>query len=206
MTDRLPRIWHRLRDDTRGNALVEMAIIAPAMCLLLLGAFDVSHTLYTRSVLQGVVQKTARDSTIETADSAATEQLLDDRVRAQAKALFSGATVDIDRRFYRTFSEAAAARAESYTDTNGNGRCDANEPYQDANLNSVWDADGGNEGQGGAKDATLYTVTVTYPKLMPITKLVGGSDTTKITAKTILRNQPYGDQGSYGTPAVRNCP
>lgn len=206
MTARLAHFVDRLRGDARGAALVEFAIVAPVMCLLLLAAFDVSHTLYTRMVLQGVVQKTARDATIDSTDSALTSETLDDRVRAQVSAMYNGATIVITRRFYRTFAEAAAARAETYTDTNNNGRCDANEPYEDANRNSVWDADGGNEGQGGAKDATLYTVTVTYPKLMPITQMIGGSSTTKVTAQTILRNQPYGDQGSYGAAIVRNCP
>ena len=92
-----------------------------------------------------------------------------------------------------------------YSDTNSNGRCDANEPYEDANRNSTWDADGGNAGQGGAKDATLYTVTISYPKIMPVTRLIGGSATTTLTAQTVLRNQPFGDQDVYAAPVVRNC-
>jgi len=93
-----------------------------------------------------------------------------------------------------------------FTDTNGNGECDAGEPYEDVNRNNVWDRDGANAGQGGAKDATLYTVTMSYPRFFPVYKLVGGSDTTRISASTVLRNQPYGEQGTYGTPQVRNCP
>jgi Flp pilus assembly protein TadG len=205
VTARLSLAARRLRRDARGATIVEFAMVAPVMCLLLLGAFDVSHTLYMRGVLQGIVQKTARDATIETTNSAVTTQTLDDRVRAQVAAMYNSADVDISRRFYRTFAEAAAARAEKYTDTNTNGICDNNEPYEDANGNSVWDADGGNEGQGGAKDATLYTVTVTYPDLMPVSKLIGGTGTTKVVAETILRNQPYGDQGTYGATVLRNC-
>lgn len=206
MTARLALLARRLRSDARGATIVEFAMVAPVMCLLLLGAFDVSHTLYMRGVLQGIVQKTARDATIETTNAAVTTKTLDDRVRAQVAAMYNTADVNITRRFYRTFAEAAAARAEKYTDTNGNGICDNNEPYEDSNGNSVWDSDGGNEGQGGAKDATLYTVTVTYPDLMPVSKLIGGTGTTKVTAETILRNQPYGDQGTYGATVLRNCP
>ncbi|MES2338573.1 MAG: TadE/TadG family type IV pilus assembly protein [Pseudomonadota bacterium] len=199
-------VLRRLRRDQRGATIIEFAIVAPVMCLLLLGAFDFSHSLYTRGVLQGIVQKTARDSTLEASNSADTQQELDDRVRKQASALYNTADIKITRRFYRTFSEAAAAKAEAYTDTNGNGKCDANEPYEDANLNSTWDKDGGNAGQGGAKDATLYTVTMTYPRLMPLMGFLGDGATSTATAQTVLRNQPYGDQGSYGAPVVRNCP
>jgi Flp pilus assembly protein TadG len=195
----------RLGTDQRGTTIIEFAMVAPVMCLLLLGAFDFSHTLYLRGVLQGVVQKTARDATIETGNSAVTQQTLDDRLRTQVSVLFNNADIAISRRYYRSFAEAAAARAETFTDTNKNGRCDNKEPYEDANRNSVWDADGGNEGQGGAKDATVYTVTVTYTKLMPLSKLIGGGNTTKLEAETVLRNQPYGDQGSYGTAVLRNC-
>jgi Flp pilus assembly protein TadG len=182
----------RFAADTRGATIVEFAIVAPVMCLMLLGAFDVAHTLYTRGVLQGIVQKTARDATIDSSDSTSTQAALDDRVRGQVAAMYNGSTVTITRRFYRTFSEAAAARAEAFTDTNTNGRCDANEPYEDANGNATWDADGGNDGQGGAKDATLYTVTVSYPRLMPLTQMIGGSDTTKITESRIIYKRAGG--------------
>ncbi len=195
-----------LRRDESGATIVEFAVVAPVLGMVLLGAFDVAHTLYTRAALQGVVQKTARDSTLESASEASAQTALDDKVRAQVRALANNATITINRRFYRTFSEASAARAETWTDTNNNGVCDGSEPYQDANRNNSWDRDGGNAGQGGAKDATLYTVTASYPRMFPLYNLVGGSRTTTITASTVLRNQPYGDQGSYGSSQVRNCP
>jgi len=194
-----------LARDKAGATVVEFAIVAPVLCLVLLGAFDIGHTLYMRSVLQGILQKAARDATLESGTEATQQALLDEKVRKQVRALANNATIDFSRRYYRTFSDAAAARAERWTDSNTNGRCDNGEPYDDENNNSVWDADGGNEGQGGAKDATLYTVKVRYPRFFPIYRFVGGSDTTRLTASTVLRNQPYGDQGSYEPPQVRNC-
>ena len=195
----------RLRDDTRGAAIVEFAIVAPVMCLVLLAGFDISHTLYTRAVLQGIVQKTARDAGLESGTEQEQSLALDTRVRKQAAALVNNATIDITRRFYRSFTDAAAAKAEPWTDTNKNGRCDNGEPYQDNNLNSVWDSDGADAGQGGAKDAVVYTVTMKYDHMMPVYNLFGGAKQVKLTASTVLRNQPYGDQASYGTAKVRNC-
>ncbi|MBC9031604.1 pilus assembly protein [Sphingomonas sp. JC676] len=199
-------LLRRLAREERGAALVEFAVVAPVMGLLLLGAFDVGHTLYMRSVLQGVVQKTARDSTLQDGGTPQEQQMLDDRVRAQTSAIANNAEINITRRFYRTFSEASEAKAEAWSDTNGDGRCDDGEPYEDANQNQVWDADGGNQGQGGAKDAVLYTVTVKYPRMFPLYNLIDGEHTTTISAETVLKNQPFGDQGSYGAPTVRNCP
>jgi len=196
----------RLELDERGAAMIEFALIAPVLCMLLLGAFDISHTLYSRAVLQGIVQKTARDSTLESNTSAASQAAIDDRVRAQATALANNATITITRRYYRDYTTAAAAQAEAWTDTNHNGTCDSGEPYQDSNQNSSWDKDGANSGQGGAKDATLYTVTMSFPRMFPAAAFIGGSTTTTISAATVLRNQPYSDQGSYAAAVVRNCP
>ncbi|AQR73202.1 TadE/TadG family type IV pilus assembly protein [Sphingomonas sp. LM7] len=200
-----PQRCRRLLRDQRGSTLVEFAIIAPVMGLVLLGGFDIGHTLYMRATLQGALQKTARDSALESGASATAQAKFDQKITDQATALANNANVKIVRRSYRTFEDAAAARAEIWTDVNGNGRCDDGEPYQDANLNDVWDSDGGNGGQGGAKDATLYTVTVSYPRFFPLYNLVGGSNLTKVSASTVLRNQPYADQGTYGSAVSRNC-
>lgn len=206
---RLPSLLRRARPlarDERGVTVVEFAIVAPVMGLMLLGAFDIAHTLYMRAVLQGIVQKTARDSTLEDAADPTEQSRLDAAVTGQAKALANNAVVVISRRFYRTFSDASAARAEAWTDTDRNGTCNNGEPYEDANQNGTWDKDGGNSGQGGAKDAVLYTVKVSYPRFFPIYNFIGGSRTTTVTASTVLKNQPYGDQGSYSAPVVRYCP
>lgn len=209
MTARLHQTGHRrkrLAVDQRGATVVEFAIVAPVLCLVLVGAFDVAHTLYMRATLQGILQKAARDSTLEEGSLAAQITATDNKVRSQVLALANNASLTFTRRFYRTFSEAAAARAETWTDTDGNGVCNGGEPYEDANANMTWDKDGGNAGQGGAKDATLYTVTVTYPRMFPLPKFTGaGGTTTKLSASTVLRNQPFSDQGSYAAPVVRNC-
>lgn len=205
----ISQVLRQLSANERGATIVEFAMVAPVMGIMLLGAFDVAHTLYMRAVLQGIVQKVSRDSTLESGLDSAQQTTLDDRVRTQAKALANNATVTITRQWYRSFSNAAMTKFEPFTDTNGNGTCDGpsgatpGEPYEDNNNNGRWDSTGGNSGQGGAKDAVVYTVTVSYPRFFPIYKVIGGSDTTAVSAATVLRNQPYGDQGA---PTVRNCP
>lgn len=192
--------------DTRGVAAIEFAIVAPTFCLLLVGGFDVAHSLYLRGVMQGVVQKTARDSALESGGNSAQQTAIDNKVRNQVLALHKGATVTFKRRFYRNFSDAVAAAAEPMTDSNGNGRCDNGEQYQDNNNNNTWDKDGGNEGQGGAKDRVLYTVTVSYPRLLPLHKFISAVPATEVvSASAALINQPYTDQGTYGAPTPRNC-
>ena len=194
-----------LRHDVRGTTLVEFALLIPVMGLMLMGFLDIGHTLYMRSVLQGEVQKAARDSGLEAGATTANQAAMDAKVRAQVLKLKRNATVTITRRAYRSFSQAAAAQAEPFTDTNGNGRCDAGEPYEDRNANGTRDLDGGNAGQGSAKDAVLYTVALSYPHEFPIDKMMNLPSTTTVKATTVMKNQPYGEQGT-DTTVVRNCP
>lgn len=201
-TLRGPKVLH----DTRGATIIEFAIVAPVLALFMLGAFDTAHGLYMRGVLQGIVQKTARDSGLEASTDIAAQAAIDSKVATQVRALAANAKLVFSRRFYRTFSDVASARAEVWTqDTNGNGVCDAGEPFTDTNNNGVRDLDGGDSGQGGAADRTLYTVTVSYPRMFPLYNMIGISRNTTLQAKTVLENQPYTDQGKYAPPTIGHC-
>lgn len=203
-----PAMPRRLARDEAGATIIEFAIVAPVMCLTLVGGFDVAHTLYMRSVLQGIVQKAGRDATLEVGQQSVIQAALDAKVTAQVSELANNSQITFGRSYYRTFANAAAAKFEPFTDTNGNGTCDGpsgstpGEPYEDTNGNLRWDATGGNLGQGGAKDAVVYTVSVTYPRMFPLHGFIGGSNTTTVKATTVLRNQPYTDQA---VTKVLNC-
>lgn len=197
-------IHGRLRSllhDIQGATIVEFAFVAPVLLLMVMGIFDLGHNMYTSAMLQGSVQQAARDSTIEGAagNTAALDQIVTDAVRAVSPA----ATLQFDRKAYSSFSDVS--RPEDFTDVDGNGTCDAGEPFEDINGNGTWDSDRGLVGQGGARDAVLYTVRITYPRVFPIARLIPGqSDTFTIETKTVLRNQPYGVQNGAGV-STGNC-
>jgi Flp pilus assembly protein TadG len=208
MKSRLPRRIQVLRKDETGATILEFGLIAPVMCLMLMGALDYSHTLYMQSVLQGEVQKAARDGSLQT--SAGTDDTrrstIDMKVTSQGKTIYRTANVVITRRFYRTFSAAAAASAETFIDTDHDGLCNHGEAFDDRNSNGVRDADGADSvDHAGARDNVVYTVKIDYPRLFPIDKLMGGNGTTRLTATTVLANQPFGDQASYGAASTGHC-
>jgi Flp pilus assembly protein TadG len=204
---RRPSLLARLRDDRKGISAVEFALISPAFLTILLGALDLGHTLYLRAVMQGLIQKTARDLGLESGATTAQQNALDTIMRKGIQNLVkvNDSDITITRRFFRDFTKAAASTAEPLVDANANGQCDPGEQYQDTNNNKNWDRDGGDAGQGGAKDSVVYTVQVKYPRLMPLWGLVGLPRQQTLTASTVLANQPYGDQGSYTTPTTRTC-
>ena len=193
------RLLRALARAEQGAAIVEFALIAPVMLLTLMGLFDLSHGVYTRAMLLGAIEKAARDSTIE----AATTGGLDAKITGVVHSMQPGATLSFSRKSYTSFTDVSVP--EDYTDTNANGACDANEPFEDANGNGNWDADRGLNGQGGARDAVLYQVTVQYPRLFPVYRFIPGqSNTMSLDAVSILRNQPFALQTELA--ATGNCP
>jgi Flp pilus assembly protein TadG len=186
-------LWRR-----DGAAAVEFALIAPMLITVIMGLFDVGFTLYTNVTLQGAVQQAARKSTVSTAIS--TSSLMDNAVRKQVMLVVPNAQVTFNRKSYANFSNVETA--EDFTDVNKNGTCNSGEPFEDANGNGIWDQDRGSSGLGGARDAVLYTVTVTYKRPFPMAKLIGLPQNVTSVAKTVLRNQPYDAQKSVAKPGT----
>lgn len=185
---RSPRIFS-LACDQRAATMVEFAFVTPVMLLLLTGLGDLTYQVYAQSVLNGAVQKAARDSGIE--GGAGNSASIDAAVQSIVLQVAPRATFASTRKSYDSFSEVAP---EPFTDNNHNGVRDPGECFTDENGNGTWDADPGSTGQGGASAVTLYTVTATYPRIFPIAGLLGWPKTQTISASTLLKNQPYATQ------------
>lgn len=178
---------HQLGRNADGATAVEFALISPLLVVVLMGLFDMGYTLYADVMLQGSLQEAARLSTVEGASSSLAS--IDAAVEEQVVRVVPGADLTFTRKAYSNFSDVGTA--EDYTDTNGNGACDAGEPYEDANGNGAWDRDRGVAGLGGARDAVLYKVAMSYRRPFPMASLLGFSDVVSAEASTVLRNQPY---------------
>lgn len=197
----------RLRGDASGVTLVEFAFVGPVLILMVIGLFDIAHTQYSASMLNGAVQKAGRDLTLEGANSSKAE--IEERVREQVQSVIpSNADIEFEELSHFDFAdigEPETILGDDPVGTAGHGVCEAakNERYIDANGNSRWDPNRGKAGIGGARDAVLYTVTVSYPRILPMYSLVGLSDNVTIEASTVLRNQPFDEQDRNTTE--RNC-
>jgi len=192
------RLLRRLKTDRRGVTAVEFGLIAPTFIMMLLGVFDLGYTVYARAILEGAVQKAGRDSSLETGPNSLA--VIDQRIRSFVGPLGYNAEFTFDRQNYRDFADVN--RAEQ--DDNGNGVLEEGECFIDENNNGTFDQDVGKDGVGGARDVVLYTVHMQYPQRFPLWKFIGGSQTATLTASTVLRNQPYGDQAEASSEPV--CP
>lgn len=189
-----------LARDTRGATLVEFALIAPVLLMLLLGMFEMGYNYYMQAQLQGAVQKAARDSTVQSAANNTAD--IDARVAQAVHAIVPGATMAFSRRAYASFSDVR--RAEDFTDVDEDGACNHGEPFEDTNDNGQWDRDRGTGDGGAARDAVLYVVQVSYPRAFAAAQFVGLSDTYTTEAVTVLRNQPWDAQVVHSE--VGHCP
>lgn len=194
MRMRSPRHLYR---DRRGVSVIEFALLAPVLMMLLMGLGDLLYQPYVQAILDGAVQKAGRDSTLE--ENASDQRAIDDQVKAAVGSIAKDATFTSSRENYSAF---ALIKPEPIQDANGNGRLDSGECFDDINGNGTYDTNPARTGQGGADDVTRYTMRVIYTRSFPVAELLGFSPTMTIEASTLLKNQPYARQTVRSIPRV----
>ena len=177
----------RIGADQRGATLVEFAMILPALCVLLLGIFELGYRSYVSSVLQGALHEAARMATV----GGVSMSTIDTRVRTRLSNFSSTGTVTTSTTSYYDFS--GVSMPEKITqDTAPLGTYNTGDCYDVANGNSAYDTDRGRSGMGGADDIVRYQVSISYPRIVPIWRFISSWGTTEtVTSNTVLRNQPY---------------
>lgn len=183
--------------DRSGVAAMEFGLVAPVMALFMMGIGDLLYGIYAQSILMGAVQKAGRDATLQQNTTAAATLAIDTAVMTMVKSMAPAATYVSTRENYTTFS--LVDKPEPFTDSTTTGTVgvrDAGECYSDINGNGQWDADASRTGVGGASDVAQYTISVTYPRVFPVAKLLGWSANSTISAQTLLKNQPYAAQAT----------
>jgi Flp pilus assembly pilin Flp len=194
-------IIRRLERDQRGATIVEFAVIAMPMCVLLMGGLELGYNSYVRSTLQGALHDAARVAAVENpilaTDGDTVEEQVANMIKETVAHVAPNAVVDVDQKSYFEFSSIGEPE-KLMTDNNGNGKYDASDEdcFEDANGNGTFDPDSGKSGtNGGADDVVLYTAKVSAPRILPLDRLVPGvSEKVEYTLRAAVRNQPYGQQ------------
>lgn len=193
-------IVRQLLADQEGATIVEFAIVVPLFLMLLLGIMDVGQMVYGKSVLTSAVHRAARSASLETRNTNEADASVLDAIRP----VLPGVTIKTSRTSYYDFADVG--RAEKWNDKNANAVCDAGETYTDENRNGQWDQDvGQKDSAGSANDVVVYKVTATFKPVfqVPLLPKLWGERTLAATAVT--KNQPFGNQTSYGA-TVGSCP
>ena len=196
------RLFDRLRREQRGVTIIEFAIVCPVLLILLMGLSDLCFQAYLQAVLTGAVQKAARDSALEGNGTEAATTAIDNKVKGAVNGIIK--TLVWDKASRQSFGHFADIGGEYYWDTNKNNSYDLGECFVDTNGSGSWEADPSTAGQGSANAVVVYQMGFNYPRLFPIAKLIGWSDTVHLTSKTVLKNQPYRFQNTADN--VKVCP
>lgn len=190
------RFLTRLRDHARGATLLEFGLVAGPLILTIMAIGDLGYQSYLRSVTRGVLEKAARAASVGTLNSTD----IDTYIEAQMAAINSkNGTTSTTKKSYYNFSRVGKPEKIT-TDTAPLGTYNSGDCYEDANGNGSYDTNSGAAGLGGADDIVYYEVTISMPRLFPMAKLLGWSATQSATASTMVRNQPWANQG---TPTIR---
>lgn len=176
----------RLGRDARGVTIVEFAAVLPVLCLLLMGLFDLGYRSYAQSVVQGALHEAARMATI----GGFTNEQIDARVRERLSAFMSTAELETRTQSYFDFTGVRLPE-RIVQDTPPLGQYNPGDCYEDANGNGQYDLDRGRAGTGNAEDVVRYEVTLSYPRMFPVGKLLGWTEDVRIVSNTMLRNQPF---------------
>lgn len=184
----------RLCTDRRGVTTIEFALVAPVFLMVIIGCLDLGQMVYAKGVLDGAVEKAARDSSLETGDTT----LADGLVKKTITKVLPKATVSSTRKSYFDFTNAN--KGEDLDDGNGDGECSEGETFTDLNGNGRWDEDLGEDGNGGANDVIVYTVTVAYDPVFAVPLVPINWSRREITSTAVKRNQPFAlQEGSYAS-------
>ncbi len=197
MTPERPRLSRQtacaVLADSAGSTIVEFAFILPIFLLVIVGCLDLGQMVYGIGVLDGAVEKAARDSTLETGDTS----IADGKVEDVIGKVLPGATVTSTRESYFAFSDVD--RPERWNDANNDSNCSTGETYVDENSNGSWDRDIGESGNGGANDVVVYKVTVRYDPVFALPLVPLDWNTREISSTTVHRNQPFALQEGRGS-------
>lgn len=172
--------------DRRGATIVEFALIAMPLFVLLMGGVEFGVQMFAKARLEGTLRDAARMSiTGDPAITGADGAEIDAYVRRQMR-IRQGSQVTVDRFFYDSYSQVRMPEKKI------SGGDEPPYCFIDVNGNNRWDLDPGRRGMGGADDIVDYKVNVSYPALFPLlVRTVTGSDTMSIEARTTLRNEPF---------------
>jgi hypothetical protein len=183
----------RARD---GATVVEFALVLIPLLTLIMGSLDLGYQVYLRALTTGAVERAARRATVGGMTSAQVTDMITDEVRTilPVSERTNPDAVKVVKSNYFNFSNVGGG--ERITgDTDPVGQYNSTDCYEDRNNNGHYDANaGGADGLGGADDIVYYNVTVTITRLFPVAALFGASPKMTIGTKTLIRNQPYGQQ------------
>ena len=188
---RLMRLMKKFRSAEAGVTAIEFAVVAPVMCILVMGIIEFAIIMMVYNVMEGATATSARTGKTNYVDGSGTrQQTILNQITTRAGALVDATKLAVATKYYKQYDQINDP--EPYVDANHNGQRDAGESFTDINGNGVWDVDMGQSGYGSAGDIVVYTVSYPWIVSTPIvSSFIGTNGIFTITTHAVVKNEPY---------------
>lgn len=187
-------VLRRLVGNARGIAIVEFAIVATPLFIVLLSLVDLGFRQYMQTQLEGTLEQASRKVTIGGVTPATIQTFVTNRMRL----ILPGTTVTVVPKAYDDFDDVGKPEPIT-TDTAPLGIYNTGDCFLDLNVNGRWDADSSASGNGSGDDVIYYTATATFPALLPLTRWLGFGSNRVVVSTIAVRNQPFAAQAQPTT-------
>ncbi len=178
----------RRMKDKRGNTAVEFGILFPALLLVFVGLMEFSVYFWLDAVLENAALHASRYGITGNTQSGMTrEQSITQAIQDNTYNMVDINDLTMTSLVYDNFADIG--QPEPYADANLNGSYDMGETFTDVNGNSIWDADLGAAGSGGAMDIVVYKIEFTSSGITGLLSPV--LDNMAHEAVVAVRNEPF---------------
>lgn len=191
LRDLRARLCPRFAKSESGSAVIEFAIGAPLILLLLAGTIELGMIMFVNVLMESGLRDASRFGITGQVPSGETRlQKIKDIVTKDTIGLVDMSKATFDVKVYPGFGDIG--RGESFVDGNGNGTYDTGETFTDENGNGKWDSDVGTAGAGGSGDIVVYRMSYDWNLLTPLAKpFIGHDGKFTLTASIAVRNEPW---------------
>lgn len=191
----ISRLLNRFRRSERGTAVVEFALVAPPLFLLVIGMFEVAMLMFINVSVEGGLKEAARWGITgqEPADEdVSREDQIVRIIENNTFGLIELTSADVGVKAYDSFSDVG--KPEPFVDgTPFNGIRDEGETYTDVNGDGEYSEDQGKIGAGQFGEVVQYTVHYVWGLMTPyLSDLMGQDGVIHMSASVVVQNEPYG--------------
>ncbi len=181
-----------LKANQDGVAMIEFAVVAPALFLILMGFIELGLIFFINTALEGATNVGSRiGKTGFTTLNTSREAYIRTQVNTFSGGFLNPALLKITILSYNSFSNIGQPEpcisppvapcpgvpGVNFVDVNGNG---------------VFDIDQGATNAGGAGAVVVYTVSYPWKLFTPLmSAFIGSGGTYNITATTTVRNEQF---------------
>jgi hypothetical protein len=180
--------------DRGGVTIVEFAIVAPVMLLLLGGLLEMGYVAFARSTLESAILDASRTARVAECPGEAAALIEQEVVARMAVVVSHDGQPPVLT--VRSYGEAFGnvGNPEPFNDLDGNGSFDPGEPFTDINGNGDWDADMGKTGDFGSfGEVVEFSARFNVASILPfVAALINDNQGFyPIAAETVVRNEPF---------------